>query len=79
MRDVEVVWQRWRYTLGTSFNILADELPSVAILVIFFFHTKVFGHRLEPASASTSRSLSILRRKYGSNAFSYSQPAYEIR
>lgn len=44
-------WQRWRYTLGTLYNILADQLPTFAIFVTFFFYTKVFGHQLVPATA----------------------------
>ncbi|ORY26307.1 P-loop containing nucleoside triphosphate hydrolase protein [Naematelia encephala] len=51
LRDVEVIWQRWRYTLGTLFNILADQLPVIAILVTFTFHTKVMHRPLDPATA----------------------------
>jgi len=51
LRAHEVLWQRWRFTLGTLFNILADQLPSLAIFVTFFFHTKVFHHKLEPSTA----------------------------
>lgn len=51
LRDVETSWQRWRYTLGTVFNILADQMPNFAILVTFVFYTKVMGHTLEPATA----------------------------
>ncbi|WVO18186.1 hypothetical protein L204_105890 [Cryptococcus depauperatus] len=51
LREREVMWQRWRFTLGTCFNILAEQLPVVAILVTFFFHTKVMGRPLDPATA----------------------------
>jgi ABC-type multidrug transport system fused ATPase/permease subunit len=46
-----MVWQRWRFTLGTIYNILAEQLPVVAIFMTFFFHTKVFDHSLDPSSA----------------------------
>lgn len=51
LRDIETKWQRWRYTLGTLFNIVADEMPNVAVLVTFVFYTKVLGNRLEPETA----------------------------
>lgn len=51
LRDVETKWQRWRYTLGTLFNMLADVLPVFAVLVTFVFFTKVMGQTLEPATA----------------------------
>ncbi|ORX40310.1 hypothetical protein BD324DRAFT_607321 [Kockovaella imperatae] len=51
LRDIEVVSQRWRFTLGTLFNILADQMPIAAILITFFFHTKVLHKPLEPATA----------------------------
>ncbi|WVQ99735.1 hypothetical protein IAU59_006877 [Kwoniella sp. CBS 9459] len=53
LRENEVSWQRWRYTLGTIFNILADQLPLLAIILTFFFHTKVLGKTLEPSTAFT--------------------------
>ncbi|WWC94460.1 hypothetical protein V866_001306 [Kwoniella sp. B9012] len=51
LREDEVSWQRWRYTLGTSFNILAEQLPIIALLVMFGFHTKVLHRSLDPATA----------------------------
>lgn len=51
LRDVETVWQRWRYTLGTCFNIVQDLMPNVAIAATFVFYTKVLGRDLEPATA----------------------------
>ncbi|OCF43038.1 hypothetical protein I317_03131 [Kwoniella heveanensis CBS 569] len=51
LREYEVSWQRWRYTLGTIFNILADQLPLLAIIITFFFHTKILGRTLEPSTA----------------------------
>ncbi|OCF60910.1 hypothetical protein L486_00554 [Kwoniella mangroviensis CBS 10435] len=51
LREEEVSWQRWRYTLGTSFNILAEQLPIIALLVMFGFHTKVLHRSLDPATA----------------------------
>ncbi|WRT66672.1 uncharacterized protein IL334_003632 [Kwoniella shivajii] len=51
LREHEVSWQRWRYTLGTIFNILADQLPILSVLVIFWFHCKVMGNNLDPATA----------------------------
>lgn len=54
LRDIETKWQRWRYTLGTLFNIVADEMPNVVVLVTFVVYTKFFGHRLEPETAFTT-------------------------
>lgn len=51
LRDVETVWQRWRYTLGTFFNVVGDLMPNVAIAATFIFYTKVLGRDLEPATA----------------------------
>ncbi|WWD17007.1 hypothetical protein CI109_101443 [Kwoniella shandongensis] len=51
LRENEVRWQRWRYTLGTCFNILAEQLPLLAMLVMFTFHTKVLHRPLDPATA----------------------------
>ncbi|WVF71138.1 hypothetical protein IAT40_005935 [Kwoniella sp. CBS 6097] len=51
LREHEVSWQRWRYSLGTIFNILADQLPLLATILTFFFHTKVLGRVLEPSTA----------------------------
>ncbi|WVW84262.1 hypothetical protein I302_106292 [Kwoniella bestiolae CBS 10118] len=51
LREDEVSWQRWRYTLGTSFNILAEQLPIVALLVMFGFHTKVLHRPMDPSTA----------------------------
>jgi hypothetical protein len=45
------VWQRWRYTLGTFFNIVGDLLPAVAMAATFVFYTKVQGRDLDPATA----------------------------
>lgn len=50
-RDVELAWQRWRYHLGTFFNILADQVPLLSLTAIFAFHTLVLGKTLEPATA----------------------------
>ena len=36
---------------GTLFNILADQMPILAILITFVFHTKVLHRPLEPATA----------------------------
>jgi hypothetical protein len=44
-------WQRYRYTLGTLWNVIADQLPVISILVTFVLHTKVFHH---PLNASTA-------------------------
>jgi len=44
-------WLRWRFTLGTIFNLLADSLPNLAVFVTFFFHTKVLGRTLDAPSA----------------------------
>ena len=57
LRKIEIKWQRWRFTLGTMFNILADQLPALAIFVTFFFHTKVFGNELNPATAFVALSV----------------------
>lgn len=43
--------QRKRYHIGTGFNILSDQIPLVAILVIFFTYTEIMGQTLEPATA----------------------------
>ncbi|BEI85636.1 hypothetical protein CcaverHIS002_0510370 [Cutaneotrichosporon cavernicola] len=51
LRDIETVWQRWRYTLGTFFNIVGDLLPAFAVAATFVFYTKVLGRDLEPATA----------------------------
>lgn len=50
-RDVELVWQRWRYHLGTFFNILADQVPLLSLVAILAFHTLVMGNSLDPATA----------------------------
>lgn len=50
-RHVELVWQRWRYHLGTFFNLLADQVPLLSLVGIFAFHTAVLGNRLDPATA----------------------------
>nr|XP_019007523.1 uncharacterized protein I206_07785 [Kwoniella pini CBS 10737]OCF46304.1 hypothetical protein I206_07785 [Kwoniella pini CBS 10737] len=57
LREHEVSWQRWRYHLGTSFNILAEQLPIVALLVMFWFHTKVMHRPLDPATAFVALNL----------------------
>lgn len=57
LRSIEVTWQRWRFTLGTIFNILADQLPTFAIFITFLFHTKVFGQSLDPAKAFVATTL----------------------
>lgn len=44
-------WQRYRYTLGTLWNVIGDQLPVISILVTFIFHTKVFGHNLNASTA----------------------------
>jgi hypothetical protein len=44
-------WQRWRYTLGTLFNIQADQMPVLAMLLTFVFHTKILGRPLDPSAA----------------------------
>lgn len=46
-----MTWQRWRFTLGTLYNVLADQLPALAIFIVFLFHTRVLGKPLEPAEA----------------------------
>ncbi len=52
MHESDVIrWQRRRYTLGTMFNVLADQFPVVAILLTFYFHTKILGNTLSPAVA----------------------------
>lgn len=51
LRDVETKWQRWRYTLGTLFNMLADVLPVFAVLATFVFFTVVMGETLTPSTA----------------------------
>lgn len=51
LRDIETSWQRWRYTLGTLFNIVADQVPHLAVLIMFVFYTKVLGNPLDPATA----------------------------
>ncbi|WVR06775.1 hypothetical protein IAU60_003810 [Kwoniella sp. DSM 27419] len=57
LRENEVRWQRWRYTLGTLFNLLAEQLPILAMLITFVFHTKVLGRVLEPSTAFVSMSV----------------------
>ena len=42
-------WQRWRYTLGTVFNVLASIMPITNLIVTFAFHTKVMGRPLDPS------------------------------
>lgn len=44
-------WQRWRFTLGTAFNVLADQLPILSILITFAFHTKIMGRPLDAPTA----------------------------
>ncbi|KAJ9113834.1 hypothetical protein QFC19_000027 [Naganishia cerealis] len=51
LRDKEIRLQRRRYHIGTGFNIIADQVPLVAILVIFFTYTKIMKATLEPAQA----------------------------
>ncbi|ORX35588.1 hypothetical protein BD324DRAFT_682363 [Kockovaella imperatae] len=51
LRATETTAQRWRFTLGTLFNILADQLPSAAIAFTFLAYTKFFGHTLHPGTA----------------------------
>ncbi|RXK39910.1 hypothetical protein M231_02844 [Tremella mesenterica] len=51
LRENEIHLQRWRFTLGTLFNVLADQLPILAISITFVFHTKVMGNRLDAATA----------------------------
>lgn len=43
--------QRKRFHIGTGFNIISDQVPLIAILVIFFTYTKVMGQTLQPATA----------------------------
>lgn len=43
-------WQRWRYTLGTIFNVIADQAPVLAVAAIFIVHTKVMGQHLDAAA-----------------------------
>nr|XP_018262736.1 uncharacterized protein I303_04216 [Kwoniella dejecticola CBS 10117]OBR84894.1 hypothetical protein I303_04216 [Kwoniella dejecticola CBS 10117] len=68
LREHEVSWQRWRYHLGTSFNILAEQLPVVALLVMFWFHTKVLHRPLDPATAFVALNL-FYRVKDGISTF----------
>ncbi|KAG7528989.1 hypothetical protein FFLO_05847 [Filobasidium floriforme] len=51
LRAKEVRLQRWRYTIGTSFNILALMSPLVGIFAMFVSYTKLQGRSLTPASA----------------------------
>ncbi|OXB35182.1 ATP-dependent bile acid transporter [Cryptococcus neoformans] len=51
LRAHEVKWQRWRFTLGTAFNVLADQLPILSILITFAFHTKIMGRPLDAPTA----------------------------
>ncbi|KAJ9116975.1 hypothetical protein QFC22_004633 [Naganishia vaughanmartiniae] len=51
LRDREIRLQRKRFHIGTGFNVLSDQLPLCAILVIFFTYTKIMGQTLEPATA----------------------------
>ncbi|EIW65943.1 hypothetical protein TREMEDRAFT_35758 [Tremella mesenterica DSM 1558] len=51
LRENEIHLQRWRFTLGTLFNVLADQLPILAISITFVFYTKVMGNRLDAATA----------------------------
>ncbi|KLT42676.1 P-loop containing nucleoside triphosphate hydrolase protein [Cutaneotrichosporon oleaginosum] len=51
LRDIETSWQRWRYTLGTFFNVVGDLLPAVACTGAFIYYTKILGRDLEPATA----------------------------
>ncbi|ODO08343.1 ATP-dependent bile acid transporter [Cryptococcus wingfieldii CBS 7118] len=68
LRAHEVKWQRWRFTLGTAFNVLADQLPVLSLLITFWFHTKVMGNSLDAATAFVA--LSIFGRvKDGLQAF----------
>ncbi|TYJ53022.1 hypothetical protein B9479_006351 [Cryptococcus floricola] len=68
LRAHEVKWQRWRFTLGTAFNVLADQLPVLSLLITFWFHTKVMGNSLDAATAFVA--LNIFNRvKDGLSAF----------
>ena len=49
------------------YNVLADQLPALAIFVIFLFHTKVFGHTLRPAEAFVA--LTVFGRVQGALQF----------
>lgn len=60
LRDVETGWQRWRYTLGTFFNMVADILPVFAVVATFVFFTTMMGHTLEPATAFVT--IDVFRR-----------------
>ncbi|KIY31831.1 hypothetical protein I305_05795 [Cryptococcus gattii E566] len=51
LRLHEVKWQRWRFTLGTAFNVLADQLPILSILITFAFHTKIMRRPLDAPTA----------------------------
>ncbi|KAK8864683.1 hypothetical protein IAR55_001935 [Kwoniella newhampshirensis] len=51
LRLDEVKWQRWRYTLGTFYNIVFEQLPLLAMLVTFTVHTKIMHRKLDPATA----------------------------
>ncbi|WVQ77878.1 hypothetical protein IAR50_007581 [Cryptococcus sp. DSM 104548] len=68
LRAHEVKWQRWRYTLGTAFNVLADQVPLLAILVTFWFYTKVMGNTLNAATAFVALTI-FYRVKNGLETF----------
>ncbi|WOO83211.1 ATP-dependent bile acid permease [Vanrija pseudolonga] len=68
LRDIETSWQRWRYTLGTLFNIVADQVPHLAVLIMFVFYTKVLGNPLDPATAFVAMTV-YFRVKSGLDAF----------
>ncbi|WVQ79444.1 hypothetical protein IAT38_001542 [Cryptococcus sp. DSM 104549] len=68
LRTHEVELQRWRFSLGTIFNILADQLPVLAVLITFAFHTKVQGKTLDAPTAFVSLTF-FNRIKDGLQAF----------
>lgn len=52
-------WQRWRFTLGTAFNVLADQLPILSILIAFAFHTKIMGRPLDAPTAFVALTMCV--------------------
>jgi ABC-type multidrug transport system fused ATPase/permease subunit len=63
VRESEVKWQRYRYTLGTLWNVIADQLPVISIFVTFIVHTKVFHRTLDASTAFVA--LTVFNRVKG--------------
>jgi hypothetical protein len=73
MQQADISEIRWRYTLGTIFNIVADQVPVLALLVTFFFYTKVMHQPLVPATAFIALNLYVSANNVASTDISQLQ------